>query len=99
AGAALMGAPFGLRPVPPSGSELAGGGPARRSCLLAPLAVAFEVAREAPPQRAQDRVADEDRVAREREAGAELGLDLGVGPAGHVVRQALFDRVLEVHHP
>ena len=29
----LTGAPFGLRPVPPGGSELAWGGPALRSCV------------------------------------------------------------------
>src|SRR6185369_2570480 len=32
--ASVISAPFGLRPVPPSGSELAWGGPARRSCSL-----------------------------------------------------------------
>src|SRR2546427_2160921 len=38
-------------------------------------------------------------MLREGEAGAQLGLDLGVGPAGHVVAQAAFDGVFKVDHP
>ncbi len=98
-----------LLPVLQRQAQLAGQGPHRaihiqhdrlgiQFCSLHWRSLSKWPAKRRPSARSSG-IADEDRMLREGEAGAQLGLDLGVGPAGHVVAQAAFDGVFKVDHP
>src|SRR5260370_12645989 len=64
-----------------------------------PLAIGLEQALEQPEKRSHHGIADIDGVKRERELRAEMSLDLGIGPAGHVVAESPLERVFEVVKP
>src|SRR5258708_1774053 len=64
-----------------------------------PLTIGLEQALEQPEKRSHHGIADVDGVKREREARAEVALDLRIGPAGHVVPEIPLQRVFEVVKP
>src|SRR5437667_10507866 len=81
-------------PTEPSKSRISA-----RDMTLVPAAVPFEQPLERPQKRARNPVADVNGVQREREARAELPLDLRVGPAGDVVARSRRQSVFEIVKP
>lgn len=67
--------------------------------MVGPLAVALEKLAQAARRHAQQRVAQVNGVPCERELGAQVGLDLGVRPARHVMGQPLLASIGQVVEP
>src|SRR5258706_2970978 len=66
---------------------------------LMPLAVAFEPAAESPQRRPKQAVANMYSVTGKSKLRSQVGLDPGIGPARHIMRQSVLQCIGKIVEP